>query len=312
MGMGFEVLELTFDLRHAAGCGEDFPVGLRFPRSAAIAGHSDRFWTETLGRRSINSLGFQREAGYVFRQSRFSQGAIATHLPHLANPFDFDGTKLAIIETANFRFRKISVFVDNTAGHENVAVGIALIALGIRMMETYAKGRAVFIAQLKAESPQQIPLRPRIQLMGQSHVHRPAHASVPTPFGLFGTGGQFARRHLRSDDLPLDHILLVFGPVVLLARAIVGQFASRVVGDLGNGTVPFGPADRADREMKDRHIMSEAFGLLGKKNRCPASGSEPSPTKAETHEHRGETPAMRKCASPFLQGSGSLAMFFPK
>jgi len=64
--------------------------------------------------------------------------------------------------------------------------------------------------------------------------------------------------------------------------------------------------------MKDRQIMSEVFRLLGKKNGCPASGSEPSSQMAETHEHRGETPAMRKCASPFLQGSGSLAMFFPK
>jgi hypothetical protein len=79
--------------------------------------------------------------------------------------------------------------------------------------------------------------------------------------------------------------------------AIVGQFASRVIGNLGNGTVSFGPADRADREMKDRHIMSKAFGRLGKKNGCPASGSEPSPTTAETHEHRGETPVMRKVAS---------------
>ena len=155
MGMGFKVFELfevIFDLRHAAGCGDDFHVGFRFSRSEAIAGHGDCFRTEVLGRRSINSLGFQREAGYVFRQSRFSQGAIATHFPHLANPFDFDGTKFAIIETANFRFGKISVFVDNTAGHENVAVGIALIAFGIRMMQTHAKGRTVFVTQLKAES----------------------------------------------------------------------------------------------------------------------------------------------------------------
>jgi hypothetical protein len=246
MGIGFEVLKVTLDLRHAAGCGEDFPVGFRFPLSAAIAGHSDCFRTEVLGRRSINSLGFQRVTGYVFRQSSFPQGAIATHLPHFADPLDFDGAKFAIIETANFRFRKISVFVDNTAGHENVAVGIALIALRIRMMQTHTKGRTVFVAQLKTEPAQQIPLRFRSQLVGQSHVHRPADASVPTLFGLLGAGGQFARRHLRSEDLPLDHILLVPGPVVLLARAIVGQFASRVIGNLGNGTVSFGPADRPD------------------------------------------------------------------
>jgi hypothetical protein len=26
-----EVLKLLVDLRHAAGCGEDFPIGFRFP-----------------------------------------------------------------------------------------------------------------------------------------------------------------------------------------------------------------------------------------------------------------------------------------
>ena len=98
------MLELTFDFRNAAGCGEDFPVGFCFPQSAAVAGHSGRFRTEVLSRRSINPLGFQRVAGYVFRQSGFSQRAIATQLPHLANSLDFDGTKFAVIETANFRF----------------------------------------------------------------------------------------------------------------------------------------------------------------------------------------------------------------
>ena len=127
-------------------------------------------------------------AGYVFRQSSFSQGAIATHLPHFANPLDFDGTKFAVIETANFRFCKISVFVHGTARHENVTVGIALIALRIRMMQTHANGRTVFVAQLKTEPAQQIPLRLRIQFVGQGHVHGPAHASVPTPFGLLRTG----------------------------------------------------------------------------------------------------------------------------
>ncbi len=143
-----------------------------------------------LGRRSVNSLGFQREAGYVFRQFRFSQGAIATHLPHFANPFHFDRAKFPIIETANFRFGKISVFTDSAARHEYVTVGIAQIALRIRTMQTHAKGRTVFVAQLKTESAQQIPLRLRIQLMGHGHVHRPAHASVPAPFGLLRTGGQ--------------------------------------------------------------------------------------------------------------------------
>jgi hypothetical protein len=94
MGMVFlEVLKLAFDLRHATGCGEYFAVGFRFPRSATIARHSGCFWTEVLGRWSVNSLGFQRMAGYVFRQSSFSQAAIATHLPHFANPLDFDGAR---------------------------------------------------------------------------------------------------------------------------------------------------------------------------------------------------------------------------
>jgi hypothetical protein len=215
IGIGFEVLELTFDLRHVAGCGEDFVVGFRFPRSAAFANHSDCSWTEVLSRWAINPLNFQRVAGYVFRQSSFSQSAIASHLPHFANPLDLDGAKFAIIETANFRFGKISVFVDDAAGHENVAVGIALISFGIGMMQTHAKSRTVFVAQLKTESAQQIPLSLRIQLMGQGNVHRPADASVPTPFGLFRTGGEFVRRHVRSEDLPFDHILLVLGPVVV-------------------------------------------------------------------------------------------------
>ena len=58
IGIRFQLSELTFDLRDAAGCGEYFPVGFRFPRSEAIAGHSDCFWTEVLGRWSIDSLGF--------------------------------------------------------------------------------------------------------------------------------------------------------------------------------------------------------------------------------------------------------------
>ena len=52
--------------------------------------------------------------------------------------------------------------------------------------------------------------------------------------------------------------------------------------------------------------------LLGKKGQCPASGSEPSPPAAEMHQHRGKTPAMRKCASPFLKGSGSSGTSFPR
>ena len=108
MGMVFlEMLKLTFDLRHAAGCGEDFPVGFRFPWPAAIACHGARFRTEVLGRWSIDALGFQRLAGYAFRQSGFSQGAIATHLPHLANPLDFEGPSLRSSRLRIFVFAKL-------------------------------------------------------------------------------------------------------------------------------------------------------------------------------------------------------------
>ena len=100
--------------------------------------------------------------------------------------------------------------------------------------------------------------------MGQGHVHRPTHAGIPTLFSLFCADGQFAGRHVRSEDLPFDHILLVLGPVVLLASAVVVQFAARVVGNLGNGTVSFGPADWSDGEMKDRHITSDVARPVGK------------------------------------------------
>jgi len=101
------------------------------------------------------------------------------------------------------------------------------------------------------------------------------------------------------------------GPVVPFASAFVGQFAARIVGDLRVGAVSLGPADRTDGEVKDRHFKSNAHWLAGKKGGCPASGSEPYPPTAETHLHREETPAMRKCASPFSKGSGSLATSFP-
>ena len=105
MGMVLpEVLKLTFDRRHAAGCGEDFPVAFRFPQTAAIACHGRRFRTEVLGCQAIDALGFQRVAVHAFRESGFSQCAIATQLPHLANSLDFDGAKFAIIKTTNFRF----------------------------------------------------------------------------------------------------------------------------------------------------------------------------------------------------------------
>jgi hypothetical protein len=38
IGMVLEVLKLTFDLRHAAGCGQDFQVGFRLAWPVAVAG----------------------------------------------------------------------------------------------------------------------------------------------------------------------------------------------------------------------------------------------------------------------------------
>ena len=64
MGMiRFEMLELTFDLRHTAACREDFLIGFRLAWPVAIASHSGRFWTEVLSGWSIKPLGFQRVAG---------------------------------------------------------------------------------------------------------------------------------------------------------------------------------------------------------------------------------------------------------
>jgi hypothetical protein len=75
--------------------------------------------------------------------------------------------------------------------------------------------------------------------------------------------------------------------------------------------VSLGPANWSDREVKDRHFKSDVRWLVGKKDGCPASGSEPSQPTAGTHQRRRESPAMRKCASPFSKGSGSLATSFP-
>ena len=118
-----------------------------------------RFRTNVLSRWSFNALGFQRMAGYAFRESSFSQGAIATQFPHLANSLDFKRTKFAVVEMANFRFCKIAVLIDSPACHENVAMDISNIALGIGVMQAYAERGSVGIAQLKAEPAQKIPLR---------------------------------------------------------------------------------------------------------------------------------------------------------
>ena len=145
-----------------------------------------------------------------------------------------------------------------------MTVNITIIALFVRVMETHAKGGTIGIAQLKAESAQKVPLRFRAELVGQGNIHCPAHAGIPTLLGLLAAGGQFARSHFRSDDLPFDHVLFMLGPVVLFATTTVRQAAARIVGDLPDSAVSFGPADWSDGEMKDRHITSDVAQPVGK------------------------------------------------
>jgi hypothetical protein len=78
-----------------------------------------------------------------------------------------------------------------------MSVDIAIVALRIRMVQAHAKRRAIGVAQLKAEPAQKLPLRFRVQLMRQGHIHRPAHAGIPTLLGLFRAGGKYARRPWR-------------------------------------------------------------------------------------------------------------------
>ena len=85
-----------------------------------------------------------------------------------------------------------------------MTVDIALIAVRIRMMETHTKRGSVGIAQLKAESAQNVPLRFRCQLIWQGHIHRPADRGVPPLLRPFSAGFELSRLHDWSDNLPLD------------------------------------------------------------------------------------------------------------
>ena len=87
------------------------------------------------------------------------EGTIAAHLPHLPNPLNFDRTKFVVVQLTDLSFREIALLVDGTARHEDVTVDIALIAVGIRVMQTHTKRRSVGIAQLKAKAAQKVPLR---------------------------------------------------------------------------------------------------------------------------------------------------------
>jgi hypothetical protein len=88
-------------------------------------------------------------------------------------------------------------------------------------------------------------------------------------------GQQVRQAAWRSDDLPFNKIVFVLRPIVLFVGSLVGQFAARIIGNLRDRALAFGPADRANGEMEDRHVSNRDFGLVGKKDRCPARGSEP-------------------------------------
>jgi hypothetical protein len=111
-------------------------------------------------------------------------------------------------------------------------------------------------------------------------------------------GQQVRQAAWRSDDLPFNKIVFVLRPIVLFVGSLVGQFAARIIGNLRDRALAFGPADRANGEMEDRHVSNRDFGLVGKKDRCPARGSEPLPATGGAQWHRGGLPAMHKCEQP--------------
>jgi hypothetical protein len=102
--MVFQLVEFGCDFRHAAGVGGNECVDLGLPHLASIAGHGGGFRAKVLGRRTINALDFERVPVHGFRHPGFSQGAIAAHLPHLADALDLRGTELPVVEIANLRF----------------------------------------------------------------------------------------------------------------------------------------------------------------------------------------------------------------
>jgi len=58
--------------------------------------------------------------------------------------------------------------------------------------------------------------------------------------------------------------------------------------------VALGTADGANGQVENRHISNRGFELVGKKNRYPARGSEPSPPVAGRTRIVGSTP---RCVS---------------
>lgn len=301
--MVLEFVELEVDFRQTAGVGGNELVDFVLAESATIPGHSGGFCTKVLGGGAVNALGLERTAVDPFRYSSFPQSTVTAGFPHLADSLNFEGAEFPVVEVADFRFREISLGIHGAGRHENMSVDIALVALRVRVVQAYAQGNSVGVAQLQPESAHKLPLRLRIQLVRHGNIHRPTHAGIPTLFGLFHSRRQFVGLHGRADDLPVDDIGFVLGPIVLLASALVGQFAAGVVGDLRDGAVAFGTADRADGQVENRHVSNRDVGLVGKKNRCPARGSVPSPPTAGRTRVAGFSP---RCVSALrLSGKAS-------
>ena len=71
----------------------------------------------------------------------------------------------------------------------------------------------------------------------------PGQREHPPFLGLLGVGSQFTRLRFWAGHLPLNMVGFLLGPIVPFARALIGQFAAGVVGDLGNGSAAFGATD---------------------------------------------------------------------
>lgn len=185
-----------------------------------------------------------------------------------------------------------------------------MIAFRIRVMQAHAKRHSVGVPQLETEPPHKVPLSFRSQLMRHGHIHCPAHAGIPAFLCLLCACGKFGGLHVWADDLAMDDILFVLRPIVLLAGALIDQFAAGVVGDLGKGTVTFGATDRANGQVENRHVRNRGFGLVGKKNRCLARGSGPPPPTAGRTRVVGELPRCVSALRLSSKGSGSSEVVF--
>ncbi|MFA7345373.1 MAG: hypothetical protein WC003_13805 [Terrimicrobiaceae bacterium] len=101
--MGFELVELGVDFRQTAGVGRNEFVDFGLPHFAAVAVHGGCLGAKVLSRGPVNFLGLERKPVDPFGESRFSQGAIAAHLPHFADSFHFHRAEFPVIEMADLR-----------------------------------------------------------------------------------------------------------------------------------------------------------------------------------------------------------------